>query len=678
MKTFNKNTPPTQYFRFPLKWGGLRGSFWFTLVELIVVISILAILWVIAFLSFNNYSSTARDSTRISDTSNLKKWLELYQVKSGYYPTPDSDPITWISTWTINSIELTYKWIVWDNISRNINISKTPTDPLITSQNYIYWITSNKKSYQIATSLENNAIAYVIQNVFATQAKQAKISWNYNWFIKYSSWSNTYIANIPSIIYFNSWTVNLISTWTYFIVDKNTNLPYKLNPADTTQNKDWQQIITELTNSWSSTLTNIDITSILNTTDPTTRTNLINSTFSWTTLVSFWWNINTIQSQILWNNTTSSTPTNTTVNWACTWLPTNATYYSWVINYTLTNAPTWTSLTGSYSTTPVQNTCQWSCTNGYGINWNSCSPSQNWTCNNSVALWCTVWNTINDNWQTSCGTTRTWNCSWLYGWNDSVQCNIVNPSCRWEQVYTTPWTYTWTAPAWVTSVSVVCVGAGGTAADNYGPGGAGGALAWKNNISITPGLQYAIIVGTPSVRYDVRSGNSSFNGTLVAGGWGSDTAIGIYSGADGGGNGGRGRPFSGTTGWGGGGAGWYTGTGGNYGSNGTGGGWWGGGSGISDGYGGGAGGGVWLYGLGANGIKINTGYGGAPGSGGSGGGNGNNSSGGAGGSGGNYGGGGGSNGTNYGGYYGGFGWNWACRIVWPWTTRQFPSTDVGL
>ena len=45
----------------------------FTLVELIVVIVILAILATIAFLSFSNQSSSARDSTRLSDVANLSK-----------------------------------------------------------------------------------------------------------------------------------------------------------------------------------------------------------------------------------------------------------------------------------------------------------------------------------------------------------------------------------------------------------------------------------------------------------------------------------------------------------------------------------------------------------------------------------------------------------------------------
>ncbi|EKE29199.1 MAG: hypothetical protein ACD_2C00209G0013, partial [uncultured bacterium (gcode 4)] len=48
----------------------------FTLVELIVVIVILAILATIAFMSFSDHSSSARDSARLSDTTNIRKWIE--------------------------------------------------------------------------------------------------------------------------------------------------------------------------------------------------------------------------------------------------------------------------------------------------------------------------------------------------------------------------------------------------------------------------------------------------------------------------------------------------------------------------------------------------------------------------------------------------------------------------
>lgn len=54
-----------------------KKNWWFTLVELIVVIVILAILATIAFLSFWSQSSSARDSTRLSDLASISKWLTI-------------------------------------------------------------------------------------------------------------------------------------------------------------------------------------------------------------------------------------------------------------------------------------------------------------------------------------------------------------------------------------------------------------------------------------------------------------------------------------------------------------------------------------------------------------------------------------------------------------------------
>jgi prepilin-type N-terminal cleavage/methylation domain-containing protein len=61
----------------------------FTLIELIVVITILAILGTIGFLSIGGYSSKARDSARIGDLAQASKSLDLSIVTSGSYPMPD-------------------------------------------------------------------------------------------------------------------------------------------------------------------------------------------------------------------------------------------------------------------------------------------------------------------------------------------------------------------------------------------------------------------------------------------------------------------------------------------------------------------------------------------------------------------------------------------------------------
>ena len=52
-----------------------------------------------------------------------------------------------------------------------------------------------------------------------------------------------------------------------------------------------------------------------------------------------------------------------------------------------------------------------------------------------------------------------------------------------QQTYTSPGSYSWTCPAGVFSVSVVCVGTGGISQPGAGAGGGGGGgLGYKNNI----------------------------------------------------------------------------------------------------------------------------------------------------------------------------------------------------
>lgn len=225
-----------------------------------------------------------------------------------------------------------------------------------------------------------------------------------------------------------------------------------------------------------------------------------------------------------------------------------------------------------------------------------------------------------------------------------------------QQAYTTAGTYSWVAPADITSVSVVCVGGG---AGNAGGGAqaGGGGLGYKNNYTVTPGNSYTVVVGRAGPPGYLggaglnNGGDSYFISTAVVKGGGgvgySGNAGGTYTG-DGGGNGGLGGYAAG------GGAGGYSGNGGqaaqtsgNLGTAGTG------------GAGGGAyswasnqdGGGVGILGQGASGAAGDPGN---PGSGGSGK---------------TYGGGAGNSSQT-----GGVG---AVRIIWPGSTRYFPSTNTG-
>lgn len=282
-------------------------------------------------------------------------------------------------------------------------------------------------------------------------------------------------------------------------------------------------------------------------------------------------------------------------------------------------------------------------------------------------------------------------------------------------VYTTPGTYTFTVPAGVTSISVVAIGGGGVGTDSafWGPvgccscyyyysngiAGRGGGLGYTNNYTVSPGQTLTVVVGK-GLSFCCMSNRDSSVSTCLSGafvaGYGAYSqgpgAGGGYVGCGGGYGGGGGDNsyysyfatlstppyYSG----GGGGAGGYSGAGGD------GAGWYycgcgcyysptsatagcggGGGGGCHAGYGGGTG----LYGQGSNGAA-------------------------GGGTGsatwypcciGNFGGGGGGSYTfTFVSCSGpcGFvalgapsmpGHNGAVRIVYPGTTRQFPSCDVG-
>lgn len=176
-----------------------------------------------------------------------------------------------------------------------------------------------------------------------------------------------------------------------------------------------------------------------------------------------------------------------------------------------------------------------------------------------------------------------------------------------QQLYSSTGTYTWVAPAGVTSVCVVCVGPTLDWANNAYLGRGGGGLGWKNNITVVPGNSYTVVVGSSS-----GSGTDSYfiSTATVKGGAAQDPSTGGTYVGDGGGNGGNGGAGSyGSVSGGGGGAGGYAGNGGNGASSGSGSaaatnsGGGGGGASQASGVGGfgGGGGGVSVYGLGTTG-----------------------------------------------------------------------------
>jgi hypothetical protein len=89
---------------------------------------------------------------------------------------------------------------------------------------------------------------------------------------------------------------------------------------------------------------------------------------------------------------------------------------------------------------------------------------------------------------------------------------ITNRPVVGESVFTTTGTYTWVCPPEVYNVSVVCIGPGAVANALLNPGGGpGGALAWKNNIPVTPGNVYTVYNGT----YSAYHSNDAYGARYV-------------------------------------------------------------------------------------------------------------------------------------------------------------------
>ena len=189
----------------------------FTLVELIVVITILAILWTIAFISLQWFSRDARNSTRSSDLKNIEKVLYLYQLRQSEFPLPSNDveiTYSWAEVWT--------QWTFWEDTRKLLGsqwqISNVPTDPLTWSE-YTYSRLNTKNEMQLAAVFEWDLSLNQLNNSYADWVYwTTKITWNYNGQVA-KTWDCTSLTvlAVPSII---SWDLS-IPTLESIISNKN-------------------------------------------------------------------------------------------------------------------------------------------------------------------------------------------------------------------------------------------------------------------------------------------------------------------------------------------------------------------------------------------------------------------------------------------------------------------------
>jgi hypothetical protein len=185
----------------------------FTLVELVIAVTILVILTAIWFISYSSYTSNARDTQRISDIALITSKLNGRIWK---YPTP------WTGTYftgdllriRYNTNYLAMQWELNAKVA-SLGLENIPLDPKM-KHPYIYSITADWREYQVAATLENPKLI-------------ALVKWNYK---------SVSVYNLPSLIIASNgwdWEISPDNNKRYFVLDGQTvNIPYSVKEGEPT------------------------------------------------------------------------------------------------------------------------------------------------------------------------------------------------------------------------------------------------------------------------------------------------------------------------------------------------------------------------------------------------------------------------------------------------------------
>lgn len=141
-----------------------------TLVEMIVVVSILSILWTVWLISYSSNLPKIRDAARIASLTQIKTGLDAYKVKWPL-PIPDhSIEIRWSGS------VIWYQGEIGENTLKTIGYNKAWFDP-DTELFYDYYVSKNGKFFQLMSFLEKQKIEDQFEDIsfLSQQASAADI-----------------------------------------------------------------------------------------------------------------------------------------------------------------------------------------------------------------------------------------------------------------------------------------------------------------------------------------------------------------------------------------------------------------------------------------------------------------------------------------------------------------------
>lgn len=133
---------------------------WFTLVELIVVITIIGILSTIGFVSYSNYLTWARDSSRKAQLAKISDGLQVYSTDKRL-PLPDN----YVQV-TASGTLVAYQWTAGVDVLEAIDYESGGKDPK-DNKYFTYYLAKDRKSFQMLTLLEENEVAGIFPQTYA-------------------------------------------------------------------------------------------------------------------------------------------------------------------------------------------------------------------------------------------------------------------------------------------------------------------------------------------------------------------------------------------------------------------------------------------------------------------------------------------------------------------------------
>lgn len=141
-----------------------KSTVGFTLVEIMVVASIIAILATIMYANFNQGSAQSRDAERKADLRNIQSALELYKNLNGRYPSGCNGPDVWSG-----QIGTSYDCPTATDSQYIIGLAPKfipvlPTDPKLNGVNsgYVYTTDDEGMVYKIMAmdTVESESVGY--------------------------------------------------------------------------------------------------------------------------------------------------------------------------------------------------------------------------------------------------------------------------------------------------------------------------------------------------------------------------------------------------------------------------------------------------------------------------------------------------------------------------------------